>query len=633
LMPRVYADGHIAGTDTPGLLVWAATALAFWKGVHEPDARLWRIATGVLLGLAFLTKASTVIVLVPILLWLSMSRLGPWSWHRLTRADLVDGIVTTSAILVPLGLAWAEIHRLAGILPPPKDANPLATQPASFLPGVILLLPLAVWMIRRLLGSILRTSPVWGVERPALESWTALLAFAPAIGWLGNPAWWREALPRLAHYYALSAGRRGALPEIQVLYFGEMYYYNLPWHNGWVLLGITVPAGILAASVAGCAYTLSVVKRDRLPLYFLVHFVTLPSVRMFETPAHDGVRLFLPTFFFMAGLASWGTVRLADAVSTVGRARTGVRFAFAALLLGSAFLQLVRIHPYELSYYNELIGGPRGAWRRGCELSYWYDAFTPSTLARLNRELPPRARVRCADGQASPLFYFEMLQSLGALRGDLRLDASSAGEFPYVWLVTNDSKTSAYTRLLFALRPWFEVRPGQLDGLRVLTIADPDAATRAWALSLLLDRPADAPRVPSAPAPLPHWLRRVAPWLGRFWGEGLTLVPPLGINRPLLSWAASDPDGLRAAARIIAARPSQRSQDARARRLMAELTARDGPEGFSSRVLLQARPEAVIEAVEIIIARSDSLRAVMLRYPFTDPRLIGGYLDENLHLH
>ena len=45
-------------------------------------------------------------------------------------------------------------------------------------------------------------------------------------------------------------------------------------------------------------------------------------------------------------------------------------------MLGSAALALIRIHPYELSYYNELIGGPRGAWERGFELSYWYDAFT-----------------------------------------------------------------------------------------------------------------------------------------------------------------------------------------------------------------------------------------------------------------
>lgn len=45
-MPRVYGDGHIAGTDMPGLLLWAATALAFWKGLYEPGGRCWRILWG-----------------------------------------------------------------------------------------------------------------------------------------------------------------------------------------------------------------------------------------------------------------------------------------------------------------------------------------------------------------------------------------------------------------------------------------------------------------------------------------------------------------------------------------------------------------------------------------------------------
>ena len=65
LMPRVHGDGHIAGTDTPGLFLWAATALAFWKALYEPDARRWRVLVGVLLGLAFVEKMAAVIVLGP----------------------------------------------------------------------------------------------------------------------------------------------------------------------------------------------------------------------------------------------------------------------------------------------------------------------------------------------------------------------------------------------------------------------------------------------------------------------------------------------------------------------------------------------------------------------------------------
>src|SRR6185312_9737839 len=74
--PRVYGDAHIAGTDTPGLLLWAATALAFWKGLYEPDARRWRVLVGVLLGLAFVEKMAAVLVLLPLLAWLAAARLA-----------------------------------------------------------------------------------------------------------------------------------------------------------------------------------------------------------------------------------------------------------------------------------------------------------------------------------------------------------------------------------------------------------------------------------------------------------------------------------------------------------------------------------------------------------------------------
>ena len=35
-MPRLYGQAHLMDTDIPGLLLWAATALAFWKGLYEP---------------------------------------------------------------------------------------------------------------------------------------------------------------------------------------------------------------------------------------------------------------------------------------------------------------------------------------------------------------------------------------------------------------------------------------------------------------------------------------------------------------------------------------------------------------------------------------------------------------------
>ena len=84
------------------------------------------------------------------------------------------------------------------------------------------------------------------------------------IGWLGNPAWWRETLPRLAHYYTLNVDREHSLPDIQIIYFGQIYEFSLPWHNAWVLMGITVPVAILVAGVIGLFWAIGQVRRDRL---------------------------------------------------------------------------------------------------------------------------------------------------------------------------------------------------------------------------------------------------------------------------------------------------------------------------------------------------------------------------------
>jgi 4-amino-4-deoxy-L-arabinose transferase-like glycosyltransferase len=637
LMPRLYGQAHLIDTDIPGLLLWAATALAFWNGLHQEKGRPWRVLVGVLLGLAFVEKMAAVGVLLPLLLWLAAGRLTCALARPVGRADWIDGVFTTALMLLPLGLAFQEIQGLQRQLPPPAQTNLFVDRPASDWPGWILALPLTVWFLRRLLARVFPGSKIWGVERPALETWTAILAFAPVVGWLGNPAWWRETLPRLAHYYTLSNNRRGALPDIQIIYFGQTYEYSLPWHNAWVLLGITVPATILLVGAIGIVWALGQIRRDRLPLYFLVHFLTFPLLRMLPTPAHDGVRLFLPTFFFLAAFAGWGTVALARDFSRRVRLPAPVAVSvLAALVLAPAAIDLARIHPFELSYYNALIGGPRGAWHRGFELTYWFDAFNGQAIEELNHKLPPGAEVDFPNELTNPM-TFQELQGLGALRGDIRLgnnvqrDSRQYDRLAYVWLQTQDSKATAFSRLLFAMRPWYASEPRQLDGLRVATVADPVAVSRAWALELLLDA-ADRSR-PDPPA-APAWVRAHVPILSRFWGDGLTRVHRLTLNQDILDWARGDPHGLLEAARYLAAHGGP-GNDPAARRLVKLVTSDPTQKAVEIRQffldrLLKARPEGLVEGVQILLHHPEAVVAVMTRYGYTDPRQIGGFLDRDL---
>ena len=631
LMPRLYGQAHLVDTDTPGLLIWSATALAFWNGLHEPHARRWRVAVGILLGLAFIEKMGAVMVLLPLLLWLILAYLPQTFTRPGGRFDWIDFFVTTGAMLVPLGLAFQQIQMLQRRLPPPFITDLFVQRPVSDLPGAILAIPLAVWLVRRLFGWLFPKSKLWGVERPALETWTAILAFGPLIGWLGNPAWWRETLPRLAHYYTLNVDRKHSLPNIQIMYFGQIYEFSLPWHNAWVLIGITVPAAILGAGIIGLFWAIGQARRDRLPCYFLVHFLTFPVIRMFPTPAHDGVRLFLPTFFFLAAFAGWGTIASADALARWFRFSSWYsRRVVAGVVLGSAAFSLVRIHPYELSYYNELIGGPRGAWERGFELTYWYDAFTNKVIADLNHNLPPNAEIAYFnDLTDTSVNVFQDAQSLGILRGDIILAAQAPNQFPFVWLLTQDSKAVAFTRLVFAMRPWYSSQPGQLGGAQVAAVADPVAVSRAYALKTLLEAP---DRSGSPPPAAPPWISDHIPWLARLWGDGLVKVRPLALNQDILAWSRADPAGLLAAARHIAAiRPIE--QGSNAQRLMDLLTAETGQKGvkhYLTKQVLDRRPEALVEAIQMLNEHGDEVVKIMTRYGYTDHRSIGGYLDRDL---
>ncbi len=294
------------------------------------------------------------------------------------------------------------------------------------------------------------------------------------------------------------------------------------------------------------------------------------------------------------------------------------------MLVPSAW-QLIKVHPFELSYYNELIGGPRGAWHAGFELAYWYDPFNAATLDELNRKLPPLAEVDYLNVKTEAMTFGE-LQSLGQLRSDIILGQLDRDRFPYVWLQTQDSKSSGFTRLLFAMTPWYGLAPRQLDGARVATVADPLAVSRAWALWLLTDSPRPMP----TPARAPAWVRQFAPWLGRLWGEGLIYVRGTDPNEPLFDWAHSDPQGLLAAARTLADR-HEPGNDPGARRLWAILNVEQSEERTTFiQQLFKGRPESLVDAVRIVIDHPDAVRTVLIRNAYTDTDTIGGPLDRDL---
>jgi hypothetical protein len=146
-------------------------------------------------------------------------------------------------------------------------------------------------------------------------------------------------------------------------------------------------------------------------------WMLLPS-----TPGHDGIRLFIVIIVFLAGAAGIGLGGLCESISKIrfvsGKRRAIVPSIVILVLLclpgGAA---LCKIHPYELSYYNEIVGGLSGADRQGFESTYWLEAGSdPKFLKFLNEEVPEGAAVEVIFEPG----HYHFLQQRNLVRPDIR---------------------------------------------------------------------------------------------------------------------------------------------------------------------------------------------------------------------
>jgi 4-amino-4-deoxy-L-arabinose transferase-like glycosyltransferase len=257
------------------------------------------------------------------------------------------------------------------------------------------------------------------------------LALAMLVAVLANPAAWPDPIGYQRRLIAESLSREMHVP-ISTYYFGRVFPFAVPWHHAIAMTGATLPVGTIALAIIALK---TVIRRGRtrplatlcvVQIAFWWGLMALP-----DSPNHDGVRLWLPMFPFVAVMAGIGFGILVGAMTRwTGAARVSAGELAVPLLLGAlyftpAFLGTVRAFPYYLSYYGELVGGASGAARWGFEATYWLDAVTASFRKEVDRTLPRGARV-VAHPNAE---YYTQLQDLGLIRSDLRFTQAPPADY------------------------------------------------------------------------------------------------------------------------------------------------------------------------------------------------------------
>lgn len=286
------------------------------------------------------------------------------------------------------------------------------------------LVPMLAWTFLIKFTGLGVLVPLWGWTLAfRRRAWRRFLIVSAAAGLLAvacDPPLWHDPLGELGRYVAESLGR-GRFARIPVYYRGRVYDHRLPWHNGFVLTAVTVPAVTLFLAVVGLAAVAARRFREPFGTVCALHVGFFLLVRALPGPHHDGVRLFLPLFAFVAGLAGMGVGALGRLAGRRVRVRplrwAGGAAALAALTAYGAG-QVASVHPYQLSYYSELIGGLSGAAARGFQATYWFDAVTPGMLDEMARQLPLQPRLLCLPPTGADTVTFSN-RRLGRLRPDL----------------------------------------------------------------------------------------------------------------------------------------------------------------------------------------------------------------------
>ena len=199
-----------------------------------------------------------------------------------------------------------------------------------------------------------------------------VLVLIPMVLVLGTAFWpWAQWQPLQRPLIALREISHFTF-DGRVLFDGQMVRtLNLPWNYipQWFLVQTPIVVLVLVAAALISVRSQSKEERTRFAALWLAVLFPIVYITVTHAVIYDATRHILFTYPPLAAIAGIGGAKIWE---TLRAARMGVILATALLVIGlfGPVSFAMRNHPYEYVYYNEFVGGTRGAFKR-YELDYW----------------------------------------------------------------------------------------------------------------------------------------------------------------------------------------------------------------------------------------------------------------------
>jgi 4-amino-4-deoxy-L-arabinose transferase-like glycosyltransferase len=172
----------------------------------------------------------------------------------------------------------------------------------------------------------------------------------------------------------------------------------------WLILAFSMPLITLVALIVAAVASLRGWKSDRyhtLMLLWLWFLLPVARVAMPGMTIYDGIRHFLEVVPALSILAALGVAEIAWLISQFSRIKLSYALFAGSLLIALAlYWQMGKFSPYEIAYFNPLVGGLSGAQAIGIQdaTDYWGSSYRQG-YAWLNQHLRPGEALYLPEGQ------------------------------------------------------------------------------------------------------------------------------------------------------------------------------------------------------------------------------------------